>query len=332
MKQMVKAILLSVLLLGMIGSVFALEQTLGLRVGASYPQVLERPNDKEYNPMLGLSYEVWLKKCLSIGIYPYMTKVSAGYSLGDYESPVVGADLLLKARPDIKALYLGADKPITRIAPYATVGVGVSNFFPKFEDHHITGNPDDDYSYTAMTLPSWGLGISFLTKYGIDFDLGFQKEELASDYLDGYEYTEPNDAYWMAFLGVSHTFGRKISLPKYVFVKEAPLVLQGITFEFDSANLTPEGKMILDDVVASLMYYPEVEVEIQGHTDSDGDADYNMELSRKRADAVKSYMVLKGVGEYRLSTSGWGETRPIAGNDTPEGKAQNRRIEFVKTK
>ncbi len=323
MKQTSKVILLGVMLLAMIGSAFALEQTLGLRLGASYPQVTEFTQEKDYEGMIGLSYEVWLKKFLSVGIYPYVTSVSAGEGIGEFDSNIVGADLLAKVRPDIKALHFG-NKPITQIAPFATVGVGLSNFYP--------GHLPEKSDYTAMTLPSWGLGLSFITKYGIDFDLGFQKEELASDLMDGWESDDPNDAYWMAFLGVSHTFGKKITLPKYIFVKEAPLVLQGITFEFDSANLTPEGKMILDDVIASLMYYPEVEVEIQGHTDSDGEESYNMDLSQRRADSVKKYMVERGIDPMRLTTSGWGESRPISSNDTPEGKAQNRRIEFVKTK
>ncbi len=323
MQKLIKLLLACLVLLALAGTCLAMESTLGLRLGASYPQVLESPKDKDYNGMIGMSYEVWLKKCLSLGIYPYVTKVSASYATGDYTSNLVGGDLLLKMRPVIKPLVFGRKNLINRIAPYATVGVGVSNFYP--------GKLPEKSDYTAMTLPSWGLGVSFLTSLPVDFEIGFQKEELASDYLDAIESTDPNDAYWTAFLGVSHTFGKKAK-PKYTFLKETPLVLQGITFEFDSDKLTREALPVLNDVLISLLYYPEVEVEIQGHTDSQGEDEYNLDLSRRRAETVKNYLAANGVDETRLTTSGWGETRPIASNDTEEGRAQNRRIEFIKIK
>lgn len=336
MKQGFKTILVSVMLLALAVSAFAIQSTLGLRGGVSYPQALDKASgtslDKDYNGMIGLSYEIWLKKYLSLGLYPYLTKLSATEGRYDYTSNVVGGDLLLKVRPDIEQLYFGKDAFINRIAPYATVGIGLSNYFPKYNDHHFPGYPDAKYDYTSLVLPSWGLGLTLMTKLPVDFELGFQKEELASDYLDGYEHGDKNDAYWMGFVGISRTVGKQHLKPKYIFLKETPLVLSGITFEFDSANLTPEALPILDDVIASLMYYPEVEVEIQGHTDNYGTDEYNLKLSQERADSVKEYLVRNGIAEYRLTTSGWGESKPVATNDTDEGRAQNRRIEFIKVK
>jgi OOP family OmpA-OmpF porin len=110
------------------------------------------------------------------------------------------------------------------------------------------------------------------------------------------------------------------------------LVLEGVTFENNSAQLTPGSRGILDDVAESLVAWPDVNVEVGGHTDSRGDAAYNEQLSQKRADAVKTYLTAKGVDESRLTTKGYGETKPVADNDTADGRSQNRRVELKKTK
>ena len=74
--------------------------------------------------------------------------------------------------------------------------------------------------------------------------------------------------------------------------------------------------------------YPGIRMRIEGHTDSDGGDDYNLELSQRRAMAVGQYLINAGVEPDRLEWQGFGETRPIASNQTAEGKAQNRRVEF----
>jgi len=110
------------------------------------------------------------------------------------------------------------------------------------------------------------------------------------------------------------------------------LVLEGVTFENNSAKLTPGSRDILDDVAESLVAWPDVHVEVGGHTDSRGEAAYNEQLSQKRADAVRAYLMAKGVDETRLTTKGYGETKPAGDNDTAAGRAKNRRVELKKTK
>jgi len=105
--------------------------------------------------------------------------------------------------------------------------------------------------------------------------------------------------------------------------------LQGVNFEFDKADLTAEGKSILDRGAAMLESNPSVRVEIVGHTDSRGSDEYNQGLSDRRAESVRAYLESKGIAANRLSASGRGESAPVASNDTDEGRAQNRRVELT---
>ncbi len=110
------------------------------------------------------------------------------------------------------------------------------------------------------------------------------------------------------------------------------IILEGVNFETGKTVLLPTARSILDQVAASLMKYPEAEVAIHGHTDNVGGAKYNMKLSVGRAEAVKGYLVKKGIAGSRITTKGFGFTKPIADNSTAAGRAKNRRIEFVRLK
>jgi outer membrane protein OmpA-like peptidoglycan-associated protein len=109
---------------------------------------------------------------------------------------------------------------------------------------------------------------------------------------------------------------------------EERFVLRGVNFESGSAALTPDSYGTLDEVIRSLQAYPEVRVEIRGHTDSQGPASFNLELSQRRADSVLRYLTNAGIDPSRLVAIGVGEEEPVASNSTPEGRLQNRRIEF----
>ncbi|GAB4368079.1 MAG: hypothetical protein Kow0042_09050 [Calditrichia bacterium] len=110
------------------------------------------------------------------------------------------------------------------------------------------------------------------------------------------------------------------------------LVLEGINFGSSSSRLTPASLKILDKVVRTLKQNPEIEVEIRGYTDNTGSYQANIRLSQMRADAVKEYLVKQGVEAGRIRTKGYGPENPIAPNDTPAGRAKNRRIEFFRIK
>lgn len=101
-----------------------------------------------------------------------------------------------------------------------------------------------------------------------------------------------------------------------------------ISFEFSSATLTPESKPVLDSVIAVLKDHPEGTLTVTGHTDSVGSAEANQAISQGRADAVRNYLIEQGITPDRISATGFGESRPIATNETSEGRKQNRRIEL----
>ena len=109
---------------------------------------------------------------------------------------------------------------------------------------------------------------------------------------------------------------------------KAALVLKGVHFANDSDEITPESGAILDEVVESLRAYPEVQIQIQGHTDTRGSEAHNRDLSQRRAEAVRAYFIEGGVEAERMTAVGFGESQPVADNTTPGGRAENRRVEL----
>ena len=106
------------------------------------------------------------------------------------------------------------------------------------------------------------------------------------------------------------------------------IVLHGVNFEFDKATLTVNAKTILDGVSDSLSAAPGINVEIGGHTDSRGSDSYNERLSERRAESVMQYLIGRGIAAERMSSHGYGETTPVADNETDEGRELNRRVEL----
>jgi OmpA-OmpF porin, OOP family len=110
--------------------------------------------------------------------------------------------------------------------------------------------------------------------------------------------------------------------------KRDTLVLEGVHFETGKATLTEDSKTVLDIVARSLTDWPEIKVEVGGHTDSRGSDKLNNDLSQRRADSVRAYLIERGVPAERLSAKGYGKTKPIADNATDAGRAKNRRVEL----
>jgi outer membrane protein OmpA-like peptidoglycan-associated protein len=114
-------------------------------------------------------------------------------------------------------------------------------------------------------------------------------------------------------------------------ITEGKFVTSGILFDVNSDKIKPESFGVLKDIASVLKENPTVKIKIVGHTDSDGDDQANMDLSKKRSASVKMALVKEfGITEERIVTDGMGERQPVTNNNSPEAKANNRRVEFIK--
>ena len=117
-----------------------------------------------------------------------------------------------------------------------------------------------------------------------------------------------------------------------VVVTEKKIELkQTVYFDTNKATIKPVSFALLDDVALALKDNPKIHVEIQGHTDSQGDDNFNLKLSQRRAESVRAYLLKKSITADRMTAKGYGEDVPIADNRTTDGRSQNRRVEFVIT-
>lgn len=125
-------------------------------------------------------------------------------------------------------------------------------------------------------------------------------------------------------------------LPPVVTPTPAPLpppvsrriILRGVNFDFDKSAIRADSRPVLDAAVEVLKENPNVRISVEGHTDSTGSDVYNEKLSVRRAEAVFRYLVNYGIAPERMEVVGYGESRPVADNDTESGRAQNRRVEL----
>lgn len=252
------------------------------------------------------------------------------------------------------------DDPRDALMPYLIIGGGA--VYNDVYDITSTDNDErDDYGYYANA----GLGIvtPSLNKYGMkvrldlryvydDFESGYDEEYKANLGIEFPLFGEPKVVEKIVekvkVVEVSNDTGLKDSdgdgivddrdncpnTPEGTRVDGdgCPLgdivALDGVTFEFNGDRLRPDAATILDDAAEVLNRYPEMLIEVAGHTDSIGGDDYNQALSQKRAEAVRQFLIGKGVSAERLTAVGYGESEPRATNDTEEGRELNRRVEL----
>mgnify|MGYP002410890397 FL=1 len=113
-------------------------------------------------------------------------------------------------------------------------------------------------------------------------------------------------------------------------IQDGKIVTNGIRFDVNKATIRPESMGIINEIAKLMKEHPEIIISVEGHTDSDGETAFNQSLSERRAEAVINEMVRFGIDDSRMTSKGFGESAPIDTNNTPEGKANNRRVEFVK--
>jgi outer membrane protein OmpA-like peptidoglycan-associated protein len=156
------------------------------------------------------------------------------------------------------------------------------------------------------------------------------------NFLNGLWYEK--GAYRGLWYGTKVTDGRQ---PQCVTQKDAVgksldtvgrAIVYGIYFDFDSATLKPESTETLEQILKAVQSRPSLKLTIEGHTDSQGSDEYNLKLSQQRAQAVVDWLVQKGTDASRLEAKGYGESRPVADNNRPDGRALNRRVEIAVAK
>lgn len=114
------------------------------------------------------------------------------------------------------------------------------------------------------------------------------------------------------------------------FLTDGKIVANGIKFDSGKATLKPESMGVINEIVKLMKQHPEIKFSVEGHTDSDGETQFNQNLSEQRAHTVMNELIEQGIDGERMVSKGFGEDVAIADNSTPEGKANNRRVEFVK--
>ena len=210
---------------------------------------------------------------------------------------------------------------------------------------YISHGGEDDVVLSAgigvekQLSSDWALRVEY--QYFDDFDDNFV-QDLNSNLLSvGVSYnfgtgntTASAAAAAASAVAVTQAPSESITEPEAVVVEEETVVIKAQTesfsqgmFETNSTELSTEGKTALTPLVEVLQTYPQSSVNVVGHTDSTGAAEYNMMISKKRAAAVAAYIEEQGIEADRITATGEGEENPVATNDTAEGRAQNRRVD-----
>lgn len=209
MKQALRSILLVGVLITIISTTFALDSTLTFKVGTALSKT--DINIEETNHLMGgLSFEVWLKDYLSLGLSPYFATLEEESTAYQYKTKLIGGDLQMRFRPTQKIAYRSETGFFSHIGPFVNAGVGLVNH--DVDSNITTVNPGADYSDGGLgvTIPNVGAGISFVTQWGLGLDLGFQYEwsplKYHLDYLDGYQQKNYNDDYVMPYVGLAFNF------------------------------------------------------------------------------------------------------------------------------
>lgn len=205
----------------------------------------------------------------------------------------------------------------------------------------LPGNGENEIS-NDIPMPQWSQNGERFAKISIWRQKGRLRVYVNEDKLvDAPRFFAENKPYHFAFS--RRFFGECELLMTHIryavagednrskLITEGKLVTNGILFDVNSDNIRPESGLVLKEIAATLQENPAVNVKIIGHTDSDGDANANLVLSQKRAVAVKNALInFYGISASRMLTDGKGESEPVQSNNTADGKAQNRRVEFLR--
>ncbi len=220
------------------------------------------------------------------------------------------------------------------LGPRIALPLGPMELYGTFQGGMLTGLT----APSAITDTSWG----FSTGGGINFPV---TETLSlgawGRWNRQYQRSRGVGDVRYASTGISVTLNSAPPPPPPPVVAQAPppppppappmkqkIVLRGVNFDFDKSNIRADARPVLDEAINILTHQGGIAVIAEGHTDSRGTDAYNQKLSERRAASVRDYLVKGGVSSSRIQTVGFGESKPVASNNTDEGRAQNRRVEL----
>ena len=156
-------------------------------------------------------------------------------------------------------------------------------------------------------------------------NLGFIPKKVS---IEGYTHTHKKENFTIAIKNIRIAEGGKKLYER--LMADGKFVTNGILFDINKATIKPESMGVINEIVKMMNKHPEIQFSIEGHTDSDGSDSSNQTLSERRAESVKGALVNFGIEASRMESKGFGENVPVSDNTSPEGKANNRRVEFIK--
>ena len=264
-------------------------------------------------PMLKNAKEDYLPEEFTIEFDAYFTENHGGYyeiCFGDY-----------KNQQKLDKEFKLADKWI-RIYKNSVSGKNIeTNFYPGYKSGMYDKTPK--WRHVAISFNKRALKVYLDDARVLNIpNLGYNP----TGFSIGKQSVEGKDPGYTKNFRIA-----KGAVPLYdKFLTDGKFVTTGIKFDVNKATIKPESMGTINYVVKMMTEHPELKFSVEGHTDSDGEDAANQKLSEARAKAVMEKMTELGIAADRLTSKGHGESKPMAGNDTPEGKAQNRRVEFVK--
>ena len=242
------------------------------------------------------------------------TKISKHENYSSYEFYFMNEDTNKREKKLIKGEFWRLIYEVRTASGERVKGISILEFFENYKaaaEERGGKVVFQDVAQMVLTIPRDDGGITWLRVSG---NAGLGQQDLII--IDEEAFVQ------------SLTFGPKAL--KEALDKNGRVILYDILFDYDKASLKQESDKQLQFVLTLLIENPELTLEIQGHTDNQGEDAYNLTLSQQRAETVRRYLALFGISPEQLTAKGYGEIQPVATNDTEEGRAKNRRVELVK--
>lgn len=307
---------------------------------------------KDLHGAFGISYSTYLNKALdfdlmfSHGLIDASSDSLAIFGLSDFRTPLNNFTGTFRYKFN-NGYILREDFPVS---PFLALGIG--DVIYKYNVAGVDGSTLMDFNFPM------GGGLKFRINDRWDVMAQSLFFFTLTDELDGqdlrYLKSNRNDRLMLHTIGVKYNFNcgkdkdkdgiadeedkcpesagtldnKGCPAPSQEVIGVMEMAMRGLFFKTGSDEIEPSSYAVLDNVVGIMKSHPEFNLFIGGHTDNTGGEELNMKLSKERANAARVYIINKGIENTRITAAGFGQTQPVAGNDTEEGRAQNRRVEF----